>query len=377
MATTQLRRFVVAPVSAFAAFSYPVRIRASRHLERVVILRNVDLSRYNSFALPLTANIFVRAETVDALRFALAEANASAMPLLILGGGSNFLFVQPQLDAFVIQPVLTGVCYHPLNHNEVLVTAGAGENWHQLVLATLQHGLSGLENLALIPGTVGAAPIQNIGAYGVELAERLVSVQAMEIATGNLRHFHQTELQLGYRDSVFKRGLKDRYVITEVTLLLQREAPLKADYETLAKELAKQPALPLTAMRVAEAVIAVRRARLPDPAVLGNAGSFFKNPVVTATMAENLRARYPTMPCYPQADGSVKLAAGWLIEQAGMKGISRGRAGTHEQQALVLVNHGRASGGELLDLARRIADDVQSRFGVAIEPEPRLIGAAW
>ena len=339
-----------------------------------MIQRNVDLSQHNSFALPLTASVVARTETVAALRNALAEANASALPLLILGGGSNFLFVQPQLNAFVIQPALTGVRFHALNDNDVLVSAGAGENWHQLVMTTLQQGLCGLENFALIPGSVGAAPIQNIGAYGVELADRLVSVQAVEIATGNLRHFHQTELQLGYRDSVFKRALKGRYVITEVTMLLHREAPLQTGYDSLAKELAKQPEAALTAMRVAEAVMAVRRARLPDPAQLGNAGSFFKNPVVSADQALRLQKQHPAMPFYPQADGQVKLAAGWLIEQAGMKGVRRGQAGTHQQQALVLVNYGGATGAELLALAREVQAAVQQQFAVALEPEVWIVG---
>lgn len=341
---------------------------------RNVIQLNVDLSHSNSFGLPLTVAAFVNATSLQELRVALAQAQHSKLPLLILGGGSNFLFVESQLQAFLIQPTLTGTQYHELNDNEVLVTAGAGENWHQLVMATLEHGLCGLENLALIPGSVGAAPIQNIGAYGVELADKLVSVQAMEIATGNLRHFHKCELQLGYRDSVFKRALKDRYVITEVTLLLHRLAPLKTGYETLAKELAKQPMLPLTAMRVAEAVMAVRRSRLPDPAVLGNAGSFFKNPVVSAEQASKLVANYPSLPLYPQADGSVKLAAGWLIEQAGMKGIIRGRAGTHEQQALVVVNRGGASGAEVLAVAREVRATVLAKFAVELEPEVWIVG---
>lgn len=328
----------------------------------------------NTFGLPVSASLFARPETLAELFSALAEARASSLPLLILGGGSNFLFVEPQLEAFVIQPALTGIHYHSLNDNDVLVSAGAGENWHQLVMATLQQGLSGLENLALIPGSVGAAPIQNIGAYGVELADRLVSVQAVEIATGNLRHFHRSELQLGYRDSIFKREQHGRYVITEITLLLHRQAELKTGYDTLAKELAKQPDLPLTAARVADAVMAVRRARLPDPAVLGNAGSFFKNPVVSAEQAQCLQQAHPALPVYPQPNGEVKLAAGWLIEQAGMKGIRRGQAGTHQHQALVLVNYGGASGAELWALAREVQTAVREKFAVSLEPEVWIVG---
>lgn len=340
-----------------------------------MIQHNVDLSRYNTFGLPVTASILARAESLDELRGLLADAGNSDLPLLILGGGSNFLFVESALKAFVIQPALKGIRYTALNDNDVLVTAGAGEHWHALVMATLEQGLCGLENLALIPGSVGAAPIQNIGAYGVELAERLVSVQAMEIGTGHLRHFHQSELQLGYRDSIFKREWHGRYVITEITLLLKRTAPLKADYDTLANELAKQPDLPLTAMRVAEAVMAVRRARLPDPAVLGNAGSFFKNPVVTMATAQALLATHPKMPRYPQPDGRVKLAAGWLIERAGMKGITRGRAGTHAQQALVIVNLGGATGAEVVAVAREVYATVKATFGVSLEPEVWIVGA--
>lgn len=338
------------------------------------IRRDFSLAELNTFGVASSASFFCRVETLESLRRSLEICQDQGLPLLILGGGSNFLFVTPQLDAFVIQPALTGIRYHELSDNDVLVTAAAGENWHQLVMATLQQGLCGLENLALIPGSVGAAPIQNIGAYGVELADRLVSVQAVEIVTGHLRHFHRSELQLGYRDSIFKREQQGRYVITEVTLLLHRHAELKTGYDSLAKELAKQPDLPLTAARVADAVMAVRRARLPDPAVLGNAGSFFKNPVVSAEQALRLQQVHPTMPVYPQPNGEVKLAAGWLIEQAGMKGVRRGQAGTHQHQALVLVNYGGASGAELWALAREVQTAVREKFAVALEPEVWIVG---
>jgi len=339
-----------------------------------VILHNTDLSSNNTFGLPVTAATYARVSSFEELRAALDSLHRQTLPLLVLGGGSNFLFVEPMLRCFVIQPVLTDIRYTPISENEILVTVGAGVSWHTLVIATLDQDLCGLENLALIPGSVGAAPIQNIGAYGVELADHLVSVQAIEVATGNLRHFHKNELKLGYRDSVFKREIQDRYVITEVTLLLHRDGPINTAYDTLAKELAKQSAMP-TARRVAEAVMAVRRARLPDPAVLGNAGSFFKNPVVTAATVAPLLEQFPAMPNYPQSDGRIKLAAGWLIEQAGMKGITRGRAGTHESQALVIVNRGGATGAEILGVAREVRDTVRQRFAVTLEPEVWIVGA--
>jgi UDP-N-acetylmuramate dehydrogenase len=254
-----------------------------------------------------------------------------------------------------------------------LVTAGAGENWHALVCRTIADGLPGLENLALIPGTAGAAPIQNIGAYGVELRERFDSLRAFDRRSGEFVRLKREQCQFAYRESLFKREGRDRYIITAVTLRLPLPWQPVLGYAELARELAQESAAAPTADRIRDAVIAIRLRKLPDPALIGNAGSFFKNPVVDAGQRHALLAQYPNLVSHAQADGSYKLAAGWLIDQCGFKGVSNGPVGVYGKQALVLVHHGGGTGQDLLALARRIADAVQARFGVRIEPEPVVL----
>ncbi len=339
--------------------------------------RSEGVALSNTFGLPCVAREVWRAVDVAGVQQTLDSLRARHERPLLLGGGSNFLFVEPDLAQPVLQPAIRGVRYQPQAAGSVLVHAGAGEVWHELVLATLAEGWSGLENLALIPGTVGAAPVQNIGAYGVELCEFIEYVDAVEIETGSVQRYSRDACRFGYRDSLFKSQRAGADVIVGVGLRLQRQGLLRTDYETLARELASCPADQLNAMAVAEAVMRVRRARLPDPAQIGNAGSFFKNPVVDAQRAAQLLTAHPEMPVYRQDDGSVKLAAGWLIDRAGLRGVRRGQAGTHERQALVLVNHGGASGAELLALAREIRDVVRERFAVTLEPEVRIVGARF
>jgi UDP-N-acetylmuramate dehydrogenase len=251
------------------------------------------------------------------------------------------------------------------------VEAAGGESWHEFVAWTLSQGLPGLENLALIPGTVGAAPIQNIGAYGLEMCERFASLRAVELATGDVVELDAQACRFGYRDSFFKREGRDRFVITTVTFRLPKVWQPRAAYADLARELATQGAdAQPSAQAIFDAVVAVRRAKLPDPLELGNAGSFFKNPVVEAAQFEGLKLREPDVVSYAQPDGRVKLAAGWLIDQCGWKGRAMGAAAVHERQALVLVNRGGASGAEVLSLAKAIQHDVQARFGVELEAEP-------
>lgn len=327
----------------------------------------------NTFSLGCRARAMLRPTNGELTVESLAIASDSSLPSLIVGAGSNLLLLDDSLDALVIMPKISGVSIEPFDENEALVVAGAGEGWHQFVMQTLDSGWQGLENLALIPGNVGAAPIQNIGAYGVEVADRIVHVDAYETTSHKLHRFQPEQLQFGYRDSFFKREGKGRFLISSVAFRLSRNAPLNTGYEALRQVLAATPEHLITAKRVAEAVIAVRQSKLPDPVKLGNAGSFFKNPVLDAEVFNALQSRYEQVPNYPQADGRIKLAAGWLIERAGLKGMRRGDAGVHELQALVIVNHGQASGQQLFDVAREVRDTVWQQFSIALEPEVRIL----
>jgi UDP-N-acetylmuramate dehydrogenase len=339
------------------------------------VLRDAPLQARNTFGVAVRAPLL--AEVADAAALPeLLSRQPFHEPPLVLGGGSNLLFVdtprQPLLS-------LTGRAVNLLGDDGDVarVRADAGVPWHGFVLDTLARGLCGLENLALIPGTVGAAPIQNIGAYGVEVREFVHAVEAFEPATGSWHRLDRDACAFAYRDSVFKQQ-PDRFVVTAVEFALPRMPDLRLDYAGIGDELAARGVGEPTPSQVAEAVIAIRRRKLPDPAVLGNAGSFFKNPIVPATLAAELAAAHPALPVFRGSDdASRKLSAAWLIDACGWKGHRDGDAGVADSHALVLVNHGGASGRQLFDLARRIADSVHARFGVALEPEPRLIGAQW
>jgi len=264
-----------------------------------------------------------------------------------------------------------------VEHGAWIVEAGAGESWHELVAWTVGQGWPGLENLALIPGQVGAAPVQNIGAYGVELKDRFDSLDAVDLVTGRSVTLGPHICGFGYRDSVFKHSLAGRSVITRVRLRLPRPWQPVLGYLDIARRMQESGIPTPNAMQVFDWVCAIRRAKLPDPATIGNAGSFFKNPVVTTEVAERLHAGHADLPVYPAGTGKAKLSAAWLIERCGWRGVREGSAGIAAQHALVLVNHGHASGAELLALARRVAASVEERFGVRLEPEPRIVGASW
>ncbi|HEY0502193.1 MAG TPA: UDP-N-acetylmuramate dehydrogenase [Lysobacter sp.] len=339
------------------------------------VVRDAPLRSRNTFGVAATAPLLAEVADAGALPDLFAHAGFADRAPLVLGGGSNLLFAGDP-----VQPVLalTGQAVRTLHDGDVaLVRADAGVPWHGFVMRTLADGFAGLENLALIPGTVGAAPIQNIGAYGVEVREFIHAVEAFEPATGRISRFDAEACAFAYRDSVFKHQ-PDRYIVTAVEFALPRTPSLKIDYAGIGDELAAMGIASPTPRDVAEAVIAIRRRKLPDPAVLGNAGSFFKNPMVPAAQALALHAEYPTMPLFRGADEATrKLSAAWFIDACGWKGHRAGDAGVAPTHALVLVNHGHATGRQLLDLARRIADSVRTRFGVSIEPEPRVIGADW
>lgn len=336
----------------------------------LAITNDVSLRALNTFGVDARARAYLPVSSIATLAAVRADTALAAMPRLILGGGSNLLLTQ-NVDALVLHMISRGISVTGEDADHIFVCAQAGESWHGFVQWTLAQGLGGLENLSLIPGSVGAAPIQNIGAYGSEIADSFHSLQAFDFASGDVLTLTREECEFGYRDSIFKHALRNRAVIVNVTFALPKRWQPNLRYAELAQEVVaiSHP----TAMEISAAVIAIRSRKLPDPAVTGNAGSFFKNPVVTAAQRDALLAQYPQLVSYAQTDGSFKLAAGWMIDQCGWKGRSLGAAGVHERQALVLVNRGGASGQEVMQLAERIKEDVALRFGVILEIEPVLV----
>ena len=341
------------------------------------LTEHARLDARNTFGIAARAPMLVEVSDADTLPELFGYAMLRDGPVLVLGGGSNLLFAGDAPGAVL---ALTAQRIEIISDDgdATIVRADAGVGWHDFVLWTLGHGLCGLENLALIPGTVGAAPIQNIGAYGVEVRDRIRAVHAFDRRESQFVRIDAAECAFAYRDSLFKHD-PDRYIVTAVEFALPRVPELRLDYAGIREELAAMgiDGMP-RASQVAEAVIRIRQRKLPDPALLGNAGSFFKNPIVPAATAEALHAAHPAMPLFRgSSEDTRKLSAAWLIDQCGWKGHRDGDAGVSAEHALVLVNHGQASGLQLLELARRIAMSVQDRFGIAIEPEPRIVGATW
>lgn len=341
---------------------------------------NVDLSTLNTFGVPAKAELLGRFSSAAQLRQLLAMPELQGMPHMVLGGGSNVLFTK-DLPVAVLLNEIVGIQQVREDDAHVWVCAGAGVVWHHLVEYCVAHDLGGLENLSLIPGKVGAAPMQNIGAYGVEIKDTFAELEALRVADGTIVRFDREACRFGYRESFFKREGKGQFIILNVTFKLRKPPhTLHLDYGNIREELARMGVTAPTIQDVSRAVIAIRRSKLPDPAVLGNAGSFFKNPVVPAAIAERIRAQHPGMPAYPAGEGLVKLAAGWLIEQAGWKGFrmgaDAGRAGgcgVHEKQALVLVNHGGATGADILHLSEQVLQSVKEKFGVELEREVNIL----
>lgn len=333
--------------------------------------RERSLRPFNTFGVDVCAARFIEAHDQNDVLSALVEARRLGLPLWVLGGGSNLVLTN-NVDALVLRVATRGIRVLSDDGERVVIEAEAGEPWHPFVLHTLELGLGGLENLSLIPGTVGASPIQNVGAYGVEIKDHFAGLTAVERDSGVLRDFDLEECQFSYRDSVFKRQA-GRYIILRVRFVLHRNTALQLEYGPLRQWLRQHDITMPTAKDVSRAVCAIRSEKLPDPQVLGNAGSFFKNPVVSPSQADTLRQRFPDLVAYPQPDGRVKLAAGWLIERAGWKGYREGDAGVHALQALVLVNYGKATGAEILRLAQLIQADIAERFFVELEIEPNII----
>lgn len=342
-------------------------------LVRMEFSPEVNLEPLNTFGLRGRARWFAAPTTLDELGALLkSPIFAHAARSLILGSGSNVLFTT-DFEGCIITPQLYGIHVVGSTADAWLVEVGAGEGWHHTVCTLMAQNLHGLENLALIPGTVGAAPVQNIGAYGLELKDRFAWLDAVEIQSGQTRRFDLAACEFDYRSSVFKQAAAGRFVIVSVTLALPKNWQAVTRYADIAYGLAQRRITSASPQNIFEIVVTTRRAKLPDPAVIGNAGSFFKNPVLTPAQADALTSTYPSLPFYPQSNGTVKLAAAWLIDQCGFKGVRRGAAGVHERQALVLVNHGGATGDQLLALAKEIQLAVETRFGVLLQPELLII----
>ncbi|TGE28311.1 UDP-N-acetylmuramate dehydrogenase [Hymenobacter metallicola] len=339
-----------------------------------VLEHHVSLLPFNTFGIDAQARLFARFRSVEELRALLALPEVQQAEKLVLGGGSNLLFTQ-DFDGVVLKNEITGleIIAQDEAQDTALVRAGAGESWHGLVQYALSQNLSGIENLSLIPGTVGAAPLQNIGAYGAELKDTFDHLEAVEISTGQLRTFTHEQCGFGYRESVFKGPLRNQYIVTGVVLQLRRKHQINVSYGAISTTLADMgiEADP-TPHDVSEAVIQIRRSKLPDPAQIGNAGSFFKNPEISQAKYDELKSQYADLPGYP-VPGGVKVPAAWLIEQCGWKGRRFGAHGVHDRQALVLVNHGGAQGGAIRDLAQEIIASVREKFGVELHPEVNIL----
>ena len=335
------------------------------------IQENISLKSYNTFGIDVKARFFVEITGLLQLQKAL---ELKAYPkIFIISGGSNMLLTK-DIDALVMHINLKGITVVEEDENSVEVKVMAGENWHELVRWSLEQGYGGLENLSLIPGNVGTAPIQNIGAYGVELKDVFVSCAAMDIQTGELEGFDNDACQFGYRDSIFKNEAKDKYIITSVVLkLAKKDHVLHTGYGSIENELKNNSIVHPTIQEISDAVIAIRRSKLPDPKEIGNCGSFFKNPIISKKTFDKFLKKYPDAPFYEIDNNRYKIPAGWLIEQCGLKGKRFGDAGVHDRQALVLVNHGNATGKEILSLAKKIQEEVQKTFKIKIQPEVNII----
>lgn len=338
----------------------------------VPIEQNVSLRMYNTFGIDVRAAYFAVVNNLQEIESLLDDGVYASEVPLVLGGGSNVLFTKD-----VARPVLLnrlkGIELVGEDEQSFFVKAASGENWHQFVMHCIKHEYAGLENLSLIPGSVGASPMQNIGAYGVEIKDVFHSLEAFHIHEKKVKVFDATECSFGYRESVFKRKEKDQWIILSVTFRLMKRPVFRTDYGAIQQELDKMKLEKMTIKAISQAVINIRSSKLPDPKQLGNAGSFFKNPVVAMEQVERIKKDYPQVPFYPIDEYTAKLPAGWLIETAGWKGKRIGNYGVHALQALVLVNYGGASGTEIYELSSAIMEDISVRFGVTLEREVNIL----
>ena len=344
------------------------------------ILENISLKPYNTFSIDAKARYFASFKDTDELTELITHN--SKLLTLTLGGGSNILLAK-DFDGLVLKNEIKGITEVHEDIQYVYVKAGAGENWHQFVLYCIERNWSGVENLSLIPGNVGASPMQNIGAYGVELEDLFFDLSAFHIKEKKIVTFTRNDCGFGYRESVFKGKYKDQFIILDVTYKLRKQPRFNTSYGAIEQELQKMGVKELTIKAVSDAVINIRKSKLPDPAEIGNAGSFFKNPSVSKAQFQSLRSKFETIIGHENPDGTVKLAAGWLIEHSGpneavsWKGFRRGDAGCHARQALVLVNYGNARGHEIFDLSEEIRQSVKEKFAVALEREVNIVNSEW
>lgn len=337
----------------------------------MTITENISLKNYNTFGIEVfAAKMLVIQSESDIQTFITTKTPYTNC--LILGGGSNLLFTH-DIEGFVLKNEIKGIEVVSETEKEIYLKVGAGENWHELVLHCVAKNWGGLENLSLIPGCVGAAPIQNIGAYGVEIKDVFHQLEAIHLETGTKKVFSQVECKFAYRDSIFKNELKGQYIITSVILKLSKNPTLNTSYGDIEKELKKLPHKPYTIKDISDAVISIRQSKLPNPAEIGNAGSFFKNPTIQKSKFQRLRGEYPDMPSYPLSEKQIKIPAAWLIQQCGWKGKRLGNYGVHEKQALVLVNYGGAKGQDIYQLSTDILQSVKDRFGIELEREVNII----
>jgi len=334
---------------------------------------NVNLKSYNSFGFDAFAKYFVEINEANDLQMLITSGALQKHKTLILSGGNNILFQNEVFDGLVVYINTKGVEILQEDGNEIVVRAQAGEDWPDFVRLCVGKGWHGLENLAHIPGKVGAAPVQNIGAYGMEQKDSFLQCEAIELATGEKRVFTKEECRFGYRESIFKSELKGQYVITSVDFLLKKDAPLNLEYGNIKAYMEQNRIENPSLQQLHDAICAIRDAKLPDVKQIGSAGSFFKNPVISAEQFEALQKDYPNIPHYPDAEGMVKVPAGWLIEQAGWKGWRNEHVGVYDKQALVLVHYGGGKGQDIVELARKIQDSVEAKFGIRISPEVNFV----
>ena len=338
----------------------------------IVVKEQIDLSSYTTMGVSIKAEYLVECSTNDDLLAAIEFADEKNLEILVLGEGSNILFAH-DFQGLIIINRISGLAVVDENDEEVSLKIGSGENWHEFVLWCIDKGYGGIENLSLIPGTVGAAPIQNIGAYGVELKEVFVQLEAWHLEEKKLITKNTQQCRFGYRDSIFKRELKGKVIITSVTLKLSKYAGPRFEYESLKQKLKEKGIMSPGIRDISDAVIEIRQSKLPDPKEIGNTGSFFKNPVISVFQFDELKKEYAELPGYAVTEHLVKIPAGWLIEQLGWKGKRVGDAGVHDRQALVLVNHGKASGIEIWELAQEIMKSVEEKFNVLLTPEVNIL----
>lgn len=339
----------------------------------MTVSQNVDLQPYNTFGIKVFAKHFTIVHSASEASELFASSLFKNEPHLFLGGGSNLLFTG-NYEGLVIKIAISGKEIVAEDDDSISLKVGAGENWHALVMYCVERNLGGIENLSLIPGSVGAAPIQNIGAYGVEIKKIISSVEAIEISSGLPRVFTNEECQFGYRESIFKQRAKDKYLISSITLTLtKRNHQLNTSYGAIEEVLKQKGVDQLSLRSISDAVIYIRSTKLPDPVRIGNAGSFFKNPSIHVDLHDFIKKEYPSLPSYPSAEGLVKIPAAWLIEQCGWKGKTFGNIGVHPQQPLVLVNYGGGEGEKIWELAKQIRDSVKAKFNISLQPEVNVV----